>query len=84
MRRRPPPRLYQLRPQTLQLGVEFALGFGGIGRGDKRTGLEVAIAKGLAKPDGKFSSHLQLVQGLAAVAGVLMGSFVAGFAQTVE
>jgi hypothetical protein len=36
------------------------------------------------KPDGELPRHLQLVESLASVAGVLMGRLIAGFAKPVK
>lgn len=52
---------------------------------DEWPGLEGCVAaERLVKPDGELPRHLQLVERLAPVAGMLMCRFIAGFAQSVK
>src|SRR6266516_911128 len=52
---------------------------------DEWPGLEVCVtAERLVKPDGELPRHLQLMESLASVAGVLMCRLIAGFAKSVK
>jgi hypothetical protein len=52
---------------------------------DERPSLEGWVtAAGLMKPDGQLPRHLQLMQSLTSVAGVLMGCLIAGFSKPVK
>jgi hypothetical protein len=69
----------------LTLVHQFTFGLSRVGRGNEGSGFEMPIpTERLVEPDGEFACHLQLMQRLASVAGVLMCRLITSLAQAVK
>jgi hypothetical protein len=71
--------------QAFEFRTQFTFRLTRVRRRDECPGFEMSVtAEGLVKPDGELTGHLQLMQRLASIAGMLMHRLITGLAQAVK